>query len=100
MTYSVSLDDLERMIAVYGTARAELLPAVIAQWAPGQMVTAHRDPSWSIERDQLAGDPLLHIRHEGFGWLHFIMNRDDARRIGQSLIAFADAPSPDASGRA
>jgi hypothetical protein len=42
----------------------------------------------------MTGDALLHIRDDGFGWLHYALSRETARSLGESLIALADGPMP------
>ena len=92
---------VEAALQMFGLARAEMLPAVPAEWPRGQMVRGvFRDPAFDMEADQLAGDPLLHIRHQRFGWLHFIITKAEARKLGEALIAQADAPPPSAAGSA
>lgn len=80
--------------------RSAMLPEIPQAWTPGTIETFHRDPKMILETDQLAGDALLHVRHPHFGWLHFILSKSEARKIGDALLAQANAEPPAAKGRA
>jgi hypothetical protein len=102
LAYRLTTAALEETIQRYGSVRAGMVPAVPSDWGTqeGESVEVRRNPSWVIGFEALTGDPILHIRHEGFGWLHFLIDRDDARKFGGSLTALANAPPPEAAGRA
>jgi hypothetical protein len=91
---------IDQDIAALGAMRAELLPPVPETWPGGLVRGVRRDPAWSIEGDALAGDVLVHLRHEGFNWLHFIYTRDQARRFAQAILAQLEGPLPSVHGRA
>lgn len=92
---------VDAALALLGAARVKMLPAYPATWERGQMVRdVHRNPVWLQETDQLAGDVLLHLRDPRFGWLHFIFSKDEARKLGAEMIAWADRPAPGAAGSA
>ena len=91
---------VDATLALLGTARAKMLPAYPAAWERGQTVCADRNPVWVQETDRLAGDVLLHLRDPRFGWQHYIFTKDDARKLGAEMIAWADRPTPDAAGSA
>jgi hypothetical protein len=57
--------------------RRAMLPEIPATWLAGRQepITALRDLPFTLETDSLNGDPLLHIKHPRFGWLHFIFSR-------------------------
>jgi hypothetical protein len=90
---------LDETIATLGLCRTGLLPPVPATWT-SQPVEARRDPAWSLETDALAGDSLLHIRDARFGWLHYIITKEDAAKLGRALVAQAEAPAPVMIGKA
>jgi hypothetical protein len=92
------LDDFLQRV---GLMRTGVLPAVPKTWAPGQTAeNAYRNPAWLIETDQLAGDALLHIRDERFGWLHFIFGKAEAAKLSRALADVAAAAPPAAHGSA
>jgi hypothetical protein len=53
----------------------------------GEKVTAIADPRWYSEGELKRGGSLLHLRHPGFGWLHFWLPKDDAARLAGFLQA-------------
>ena len=87
-------------IAVLGLARTRLLPAVPESWPGGLVAGCYRDPAYSIEHDALAGDVLIHLRDERFGWLHYIVTRDRALDFANRILAQLDAPPPPMAGQA
>jgi hypothetical protein len=98
--YTLDLAAVENLLTVLGLMRTGLLPEVPAAWQPGTGVRAYRNPSWSIEVDQLAGDPLLHLRDLRFGWLHYVLDRAEARRLAHELLARCETEAPTMAGRA
>ena len=91
--FRASLLQIEEHLSLFGAARAGLQPCVSENWASGQMVRA-RSPAVLLETSAMTGDALLHVRDEGFGWLHYALTRETARSLGESLIALADGPMP------
>jgi hypothetical protein len=97
----MSLEEVEAVLSKLGIMRGNMVPEVAATWRPGQLTkNVYRNPAWSIETDVLTGDAVLHLRDLRFGWLHYIFTRNEARKLGQALLAIADAPAPAMSGRA
>jgi hypothetical protein len=70
------------------------MPTISLQWTNGTIVHAENNTSFALEQNMMNGDTLLHVRDDGFGWLHYTMSREDARKLGQNLIAAADTPMP------
>lgn len=95
----MSAEGAEIVINELALWRSEMLPDIPAKWE-SKTVLAHRDVAWSLETDSLAGDSLLHLRHPHFGWLHFIFSKSEAKRIGELLLAQANAEPPEAKGSA
>jgi hypothetical protein len=91
---------IEQDIAGLGDLRAELTPPVAETWPGGPVSGCRRDPAYSIEHDALAGDVLLHLRDERFGWLHYIITRDRARDFANKILAELGAPPPAMQGQA
>ncbi len=95
----LSAERVETMLNALGLARSGMLPEIPETWISA-MVRAQRDPKCSVEADALAGDALLHLRDRHFGWRHYVLTKDEARKLGQALIAQADAAPPAAFGTA
>lgn len=98
---------LDEHIQNLGMMRTGMKPSIPKVWKLGQPVAGvYRDPAvmlerdvkWSLETDQLAGDALLHMRHERFGWLHFIITKSIAADLAKQIVAIAQAPAPPARG--
>jgi hypothetical protein len=85
---------VDQDIAALGTMRAELLPPVPETWPGGLVHGVRRDPAWSIEGDALAGDVLIHIRDDRFGWLHSIHTRERARQFALAILAQLEERPP------
>ena len=100
ITSLMTTAEVDASLALMGEARAKMLPAYPATWQRYQAVRAHRNPAWMQETDQLAGDALLHLRDPLFGWRHYIFTKDEARKIGAEMVAWADRPAPNAAGSA
>ena len=52
------------------------------------------NPRWATEHDLMYGQALLHLRDARYGTLSFLIPREEAQRLGQSLIDLASAPPP------
>lgn len=98
--FQADTDTVDDLLKTVGFWRTNMLPPIPENWALGERCRAFRDPKFEIQETPLSGDPLLHLRHEGFGWLHFVFTKDEARRLAAKLIAQADAPLPPVSGSA
>jgi len=42
----------------------------------------------------LLGNTLLHLRDPRFGWLHYMVPREEARKLARVLQAHVDTPPP------
>jgi hypothetical protein len=95
---SVEIDtaEVESIVQNLGTFRGFMLPETPAEWPAERSVDAFPDPCWRVEAELMTGDSLLHIRDPRFGWLHFLLPREAARLLGNTLISQADAPPAEA----
>jgi hypothetical protein len=93
-------EEVENLLNEVGLARSALLPQIPEAWDVTATVKAERDPRWFLGSDQLAGDALLHLRDRHFGWRHYVFTKSEARKLGEALIAQANAEPPTASGTA
>ena len=85
---------VEEILANLGDFRGGMTPEVKRNWVGGQKVQAVPDPRWYTEPDLMRGDSLLHIRDSRFGWLSYLLPREEARKLGQLLIEQANTPDP------
>jgi hypothetical protein len=86
-----AVDDVLRNL---GAFRAKMRPAAPPDWPPGQQFEAIPDPRWVTEPEMMLGNSVLHIRDPRYGWLHYVLPRTSARKLGGLLTAQADAPMP------
>ncbi len=87
-------EQVDNMLANLGEFRAHLKPPVQSDWAPGQLVGAVPDPRWVTEPDVMEGNSILHVRDPRYGWLHYLIPREEARKLVSFLQAQVDAPPP------
>jgi hypothetical protein len=90
----LNVGEVEEMLKNLGRFRAMMKPEIATQFPPGQKVEAVSDPSWLTEIDAMAGSTLLHLRDPRYGWLHYLIPADEARKLAGFLQARADAPAP------
>lgn len=98
--YKISTDEADNLIALLGTVRAQMLPEVSLIWKRGQTAECFRNPAYVIERDQLAGDLVLHLHDWRFGWLHYVFTRIEATKFVEEFAAITTAPPPAPAGSA
>jgi hypothetical protein len=77
-----------------GALRAAMKREIPRTFALGQPVEAVADPIWATEPDALLGNSLLHLRDPRFGWLHYAIPKEEARKLARLLQSQADAPPP------
>jgi hypothetical protein len=97
---TMATSEVDETLAALDACRRGMLPAVPLTYSRGQPIRWCRDPEIDVEHEQLGGDLGLHVRHEGFGWLHFVISKDYAGRLSAALAVFADAPRPPPHGSA
>ncbi|MDB5822246.1 MAG: hypothetical protein JWR21_950 [Herminiimonas sp.] len=93
---SAQIDDMLRNL---GDFRASMAPPHEKTWQPGRRVVAEPDPCWLTEPEIMPGNSVLHLRDPRYGWLHYLLPRDAARELGNSLVAQADRPPQGPSSR-
>lgn len=91
---SLKLDatEVDVLLSNLGDFRALMQPEHHRISPVGQTVQAIPDPMWYTQPDAMAGNPLLHIRDPRYGWLHYMIPRDEARKLAGFLQTQADAP--------
>ncbi len=83
-------DTLEQL----GNYRADMWPDVPSNFQLGQQVRAISNPRWATEPTLETGETLLHIRDPRFGWLHYVIPRDEARKLSNAIQNQVNAPPP------
>ena len=79
-------EQLDQAIEQLGKLRASKQPPVTSEFNyRGPFYTI--DPvRWNSQREAVEGKSLLHLRHPGFGWLHFAITPDDAKKLAKILL--------------
>lgn len=85
---------IDELLENLGRFRAAMKPPFAPTIAPRKKFSCIRKPVWFTEPDVMLGDSLLHVRDPRFGWLHYLIPREDARKLAGFLQAQVDAPSP------
>jgi hypothetical protein len=85
---------VDDMLENLGEFRANMTPGVPDTWAPGQTFGAVPDPRWVTEPDAMMGNSVLHIRDPRYGWLHYMIPREEARKLIGYLQNQVNAPLP------
>jgi len=82
----------DEMLENLGRFRAAMTPGHSATFAPGQKVVCARNPAWLAELDMMQGDSLLHLRDPHFGWRHYLIPREEAKKLADVLRNQVEAP--------
>jgi len=66
------------------TCRQHLAEEVVPSLEPGSRVEIERNPIWTVTGKRHQPDPevTLALRHRGFGWLGFLLDKERALAIG------------------
>lgn len=83
---------IDEILKNLGAFRAAMAPEVARENPLGRKVEAVPDPIWFTQPEALQGDSLLHIRDPRFGWLHYLIPRHEASKLGTLLLAQSQQP--------
>ena len=90
--FQLDVAGVEKILENLGKLRSLMQPAIPSDQAVGQKVAAVSNPRWVTEPDIMRGDSLLHIRDPRYGWLHYLLPRGEAQKLGATLQAQTDVP--------
>ena len=85
---------VEEILKNLGDFRAHMPPEIPKAFSLGQKVESVMDPNWVTEPEAMVGNSLLHLRDPRFGWLHYTIPREEARKLAEILQSQVDAPFP------
>ena len=74
-----------------GGLRVQMLPAPPAEFTSGQEFVAAPYPGWATEVDATHGNSVLHFRDPRFGWLHYMITKEEALKLSTALAMQADS---------
>lgn len=87
----IATPELDSFIAGLGQLRKGMLDQPPQDPPRGKKLRGTIDPRWRVV--QRSGDPVLSLRHAGFGWIHFGLPKGEAEKLGQALqLQAADPP--------
>lgn len=69
--------------------RHQMQPPVPTRLTRRESYLGTTSPAWAVEKQSDGPGILFHIREPGIGWLHFNLNPDEARSLGELLISSA-----------
>lgn len=90
----LSTSDVDNILKNLGDFRGTMKPAISTQSPLGQKVLAIPDPQWASEPDVMLGQSLFHLRDPRFGWLHYLLPKQEARNLAEFLLKQADLVDP------
>lgn len=90
--------EVDEMLRNLGEFRAAMQPEAPRTFDRGQLVPTAADPLWQSEPDGISGGSLLHLRDPRFGWLHYLLPRDEARKLADLLQGQARRPKATEQG--
>jgi hypothetical protein len=85
---------IEDILKNLGDFRSVMWPEVTKIYRLGQMVKAIPNPIWATEPDAIEGNTLLHIRDPRYGWLHYMLPREEARKLAAYIQNQVESPRP------
>jgi hypothetical protein len=84
----------EDNIQMLGEARAAMAEQVTPDLEHGMRLKAIADPRWQTETRHDMGGVMLALRHPGLGWVSFLLPPNEARALGNYLVAQAGEIEP------
>ncbi len=90
----LTTEKIDEMLLNLGMFRSNIKPEIPKAFTPGQLVKGIPNPAWKTESDAMLGNSLLHIRDPRFGWLHYMIPKDQARKLVSYLQKQADSAPP------
>lgn len=90
----ISVSELELMLENLGEFRALMQPEIPRSWPMGQKFEAVSDPMWVTEPEMMQGNSVVHIRDPRYGWLHYMIPREEAKKLAAYLQKQAETLPP------
>jgi len=93
--FHVELDagEIDGLLKNLGELRAMMQPSHPLDFTKDADIDFIVDPRWRYGHDPSLGQSVLHIRDARFGWLHYIISEDTARKLADALISPGDLQS-------
>lgn len=87
---TLTTHQVELLIAGLGHMRSKMVPEVSKQWDTRTPLRAQPDPAWVLEPGGMVDGVLLHLRNTKFGWLHYVIPTDEAKKLASGLTQMAE----------
>src|SRR5215475_2778794 len=87
---TLSVERVDEVLRILGFLRSHMEPEIERQFAPAQKAEGISHPIWMTEPDALGGESLLHIRDPRYGWLHYLIPSDEAKKLADLFRAQAE----------
>jgi hypothetical protein len=93
--------DVEEMLKHLGNFRGQMSPQVPLEYdVSAPTVQAIPVPAWYSFPETMQGQSVLGLRDPRFGWLHYLLPKDHAKKLAMILNAQADMPLAQPPGKA
>lgn len=89
--------EVDEILNGLGTLRASMKPEV-SERRPKSATNGVKNPVWYAQPEIMRGDTILQIRDPRFGWLAYLIPRQNAAKLGQLMSAQAATPALRPSG--
>ncbi len=76
---------VDALLMQMAIARSHMHEPHPISFSAGQKFFSIPYPSWSCELEVMSRDVAFHFRHPGYGWLHFLIARADAAKMGTGI---------------
>lgn len=72
---------VESLQKTLGLVRGAMVPEVGPAPAENEQIAAVANPSWVIRPAKTQGDCLLQLRDPRYGWLHYVIPKEEATKL-------------------
>jgi hypothetical protein len=88
----LTADELSAFIQRLGEIRMRMKPDIDRRPLKTMEYRTFLDPCWICQQELMRENSLLHLRDPRYGWLHFSLPREQAKKLGETLIQQAAKP--------
>jgi hypothetical protein len=85
-------EDIDSMLENLGKFRGAMEPPVPLNYVQTPTVQAVPDPAWHSYPEAMVGNSVIAVRDPRFGWLHYMLARENAKILGELLVRQAEMP--------
>jgi hypothetical protein len=93
--------DVEELLKHLGNFRGQMSPPVALEYdVSSPTVQAIPGPAWYSFAESMLGQSVLAMRDPRFGWLHYLLPKEHAKKLATILNSQADQPIAPPPGKA